>query len=43
MVKEMIDSMDRLVTPGSKWYVLAMDWVQQWQKYTYFDYLEEND
>ena len=35
--------MDRLVTPGSKWYVLAMDWVQQWQKYTYFDYLEDND
>lgn len=43
MVKEMIGNMDNVVTPGSTWYLLAMDWVKQWQRYTYWDYLEEDN
>eukprot|EP00347_Sterkiella_histriomuscorum_P020920 403335950 len=40
MVKEMLEDMDNLVTPGSTWYLLSMDWVKKWQRYTYYDYLE---
>lgn len=42
LVKEMLERMDNLVTPGSTWYLLAMDWVKKWQRYTYYDYLEED-
>lgn len=38
----MLERMDNLVTPGSTWYLLAMDWVKKWQRYTYYDYLEED-
>jgi hypothetical protein len=39
----MIERMDRLVTPGSTWYLIAMDWVKRWQSYTFYDYLEEDE
>lgn len=38
----MIDRMDRLVKPGTVWYILSMDWVKKWQVYTYFDHLTED-
>jgi len=36
-VKDMIMRMPKLVEKGSKWYVLDMAWVKQWQEYIYFD------
>ena len=38
-VKEMIEAIPRVPTAGSKWYVLDMKWVKQWQDYIYFDLL----
>ena len=31
--------MDKLVTAGSKWYMVSIKWIDKWQKYTYFDLL----
>ena len=36
----MMDGMDRLVTPGSVWYVISMEWFQKWQNYTFYDFLD---
>lgn len=38
----MIDKMDRLVEKDSIWYIIAMNWVEKWQNYTYFDHLSED-
>lgn len=34
--------MDKLVTPGSKWVVVNMRWIEKWQNYTYFDLLNSD-
>ena len=36
-VRDMIMRMPKLVEKDSKWYVLDMAWVKQWQEYIYFD------
>jgi hypothetical protein len=33
--------MEKLIEPGTKWYILSMDWIRKWQNYVYFDYLSE--
>ena len=38
-VAEMLTRMERMVTEGSKWHIISMDWVSKWQKYAYFDQL----
>ena len=37
----MIQRMPKLIEPGTKWYILAIDWVKKWKTYVYFDYLED--
>ena len=36
-IRDMIMRMPKLVEKGSKWFVLDMTWVKQWQEYIYFD------
>lgn len=35
--RDLIASMPKAVTPGSKWFVMDMAWVKEWQEYIYFD------
>ena len=37
----MIQRMARLIEPGTKWFILSIDWVKKWKTYVYFDYLED--
>lgn len=39
-VAKLIKEMDKQVTPGSKWFIVSMRWIDKWQKYTYFDMLD---
>jgi len=41
-VADLLKNMDKLVTPGSKWHIVNMKWIEAWQKYTYFDYLSND-
>ena len=41
-VADLLKNMDKLVTPGSKWHIVNMKWIESWQKYTYFDYLSND-
>lgn len=38
-VKDLIDQMEIKVRPGSIWYLISNSWMQEWQKYVYYDYL----
>lgn len=35
----MIQKMEKRVEPGSKWYIVSMEWIEKWQRHVYFDYL----
>lgn len=39
LVFNLIQKMERIIQPGTKWYILSMEWVKKWQNYVYFDYL----
>jgi hypothetical protein len=43
IVYEMLNSMDKQVRPGSKWYIISNSWIEKWQKYVYFDYLSQDN
>jgi hypothetical protein len=38
----MIQRMARLIEPGTKWFILSIDWVKKWKTYVYFEYLEDS-
>lgn len=34
--------MPKLVTVGEEWFVYSMEWLQRWERYVYFDLIEES-
>ena len=42
-IKQMIMDMPKAIKKGSKWVVLPMSWVKQWQNYIYFDLVMGNE
>ena len=34
--------MDKQVEPKSRWHIISTKWVEKWQKYVYFDYLDKS-
>ncbi len=39
----MIEMMPKRVEKDSKWYVVAMAWIEKWQRHTYFDFFDQPD
>ena len=39
-VSMLLHKMDKIVTDGSIWHLVSLKWIEAWQKYTYFDFLD---
>ena len=41
-IRDFMCKMPKSVTLNEEWFVYSMEWLQQWERYVYFDLIEES-